>query len=1008
MKSVYQNLQMKLNNQIKFIGIIVMLLLARMVDAQILVSGQVLDAASNEPLIGASVIEVLSPPSVNPAGTITDENGNFSLLTTSSTPTITVSYTGYEDQTLAGSGNNPMKIMLAESSELLDQIVVVGYGVQKKSDLTGSVGSLKGKDLERVVTPNVEQALQGKLAGVYVTPASGQPGSGATIRIRGTGTLNNSNPLYVIDGMITQDASSVNPQDVDRIEVLKDASAAAIYGSRGANGVIIITTKNGSKNKEPKLSFSSYLGSQDVIKKIPLLDGQSFASAYNQLRNQEIYKNIDSIGVGTDWQDEIYRTSPIKNIQFGAGGSNDQVSYNFSTNYFDQQGILESSSFNRVSARLNIETKLKPWFTLGNNVSYALINEQLAPGVVGTAYRMPSVLPVYNSKGEFTDPTFFGLAVANPAADLAFKSNNHKKESRLLGNAYGEISLLKHLKFRSNFGYYVRSSTTRTIEPKFEVSASQLNKNDRLGINIDNPDKNWIWEQTLNFFKEWKRHTLGVLVGYTAEERKSDFFGASRQGFPGDADELFYLSSGNDTTQMNFGGASDEALTSLLFRTNYALDDKYLFTASMRVDKSSRFTPENRTGYFPSASVGWNVGREPFIESLKIFDRLKCRASFGILGNQALGDRYPTTAIIGTGQNSVFGSGENLNQGSTQLSISNPNLRWEISRQTDIGFEAGFLGNKLELEVDWYRRNTYDIIAAVPIPAYVGSQNSPFVNTAEVLNQGFDISLNYRKVGNISYNFGGNISPIRNEVLKLAQGKSEIFDAFINGEPATHTIVGQSIGAFFGFQTDGIFQNAEEIAAGPSIGNEKPGDLKFKDLDNNGIIDGKDRTYLGSVIPTFTYGFTLGGGYKNFDLNIDFLGTKGNKVFNEKESFRFGVYNWEQHVANAWTKDNPSTSEPRVTNGGHNYKVSDHFISDGSFLRLQTINFGYTLPKTWTNKVKIDGVRFFVSGSNLWTRQTYTGYTTEFPNSGSPFKVGFDGGVYPIAKSIQFGFDTNF
>lgn len=987
---------------IPHILLVLFFVLPKGIEAQHLISGKIISKTTQEPLIGATVEEIGKNN-----GTISDIDGNYTLELSGPMVQLMVKYVGFDDMTMDVNGQKTIIIEMVESSILIDQVVVVGYGRQKKSDLTGAVSSLKGKELERITSPNVEQALQGKIAGVYVTPASGQPGANAVIRIRGTGTLNNSNPLYVVDGMITEDASSVNPQDVESIEVLKDASSAAIYGSRGANGVIIITTKNGKKRKNAQLSFSSYLGTQEIIKKISLLNGSEFARSYNQLRGLNYYPNPDSIGIGTDWQEEILQQAPIGQLQFGANGATDLVAYNFSANYFDQKGILKNTSFNRVSLRLNVEMKLKPWFTLGTNTSYAISKEQLGPNAINSAYRIPSVLTVYDETGEFTDPTFFGLALANPIADQFYNSNKYRNSTQLLGNIFGEILLHKNLRFRSNYGYFIDDKKERFIQPKFEVSASQINKIDRL-INERLGNINWIWEQTLQYQADWKNHSLGILAGYTAEERTFEKTGAGREGFPGSFDEVYYLSVGNDTTQTNFGEASDESLVSFLFRTNYSYKNKYLMTASMRVDKSSRFKPDNRTGYFPSASVGWNLGNESFIEKLAIFDRLKVRMSYGILGNQAVTNRYPTSAIINSGLNAVFGSGENVNQGATQLSIANPNLKWEVSHQTDLGLEAGFFDDRWSIELDWYRRLSTDVIAAVPIPDLVGSQDNPFVNTASVLNSGLELSSQFQQSGTFSYQIGFNITTVQNEVKALAKGKNEIFDAVINGEPASRTVVGLPIGAYFGYQVDGIFQNVEEISSSPNFGIEKPGDIKFKDVDGNGKLDAKDRTYLGSPIPTMTYGFNIGAGYGGFDMNIDFFGVYGNKVFNEKETGRFAVYNWEKRVANAWTVANPSDTEPRVTNGGHNYRPSDRFIQDGSFLRLRTISLGYTLPMTLLSKLKIESFRFFVSGTNLWTKQSFTGYSPEFPDSRSPFKVGFDNGTYPIAKSIQFGFETKF
>jgi len=978
-------------------------LLSSGLPAQILVRGTVTDAASGQALIGATVLEKGTS-----IGTVTDIDGRFELEVQSSDVTLAISYIGYEPLELPLEGRTEVAVAMQEESTLLQQVVVVGYGTQKKSDLTGAVGTVKSEDLVRIPTPNIEQALQGKVAGVYVAPSSGEPGAGAVIRIRGTGTMNNANPLYVIDGMITNDAGFINPQDVESVEVLKDASAAAIYGSRGANGVIIITTKGGKKKQEGSLSLSSYYGVQQVTRKIDLLNAAEFAELYNEFRNQQYFPDPAALGEGTDWQDVVFRDAPMASVQLAASGGAEGVSYNFSGNYFNQDGIVENSNFERVTFRLNTNFDVKPWLSIGANASYASSNRQSAPGgVVSSAYRMPPVFAPRDSTGDFSDPTFFGLAIGNPAADLYYKSNNHSKANRLFGNIFADVHFLQHFTFRSNFGFDRSDSQSRYFEPQFEVSASQRNVADRLSAGVS-MGRDWIWEQTLTYDNEWADHRLTVLGGYTAEERYSEWLGGSRENFPGTVDELLFLSAGNDTTQMNYGGAVDEALISYLFRVNYTYKDKYLFTASWRTDQSSRFAEGNRTGNFPSFSIGWNAGYEDFVQNLGLFDRLKLRFSYGVLGNQASSRPYPSTGTVVGGLYAVFGPDEALNYGATLLSLANANLRWETSRQADFGVEMGFFGNRLEIEADWYNRLTYDIIAAVPIPDYVGSQEDPVVNTAEVRNRGWDITIGWRQRGELSWNVGATLSPVKNEVVKLAEGKNEIFAAFLQGEPASHTVVGLPIGAFYGYKVAGVFQNEEELNTLPKLGGEQVGDLRYEDLDGNGVIDGDDRTYLGSPIPTLTYGLSAGASYKGFDLAIDFVGQSGNKVFNAKETFRFGVYNWEQHYYDRWRPEQPSQTEPRITNGGHNYRVSDRFIYDGDFLRLRSVVLGYSLPQEWLGKAGISHFRVYASGTNLWTRQSYTGYSPEFPNAGNPFEVGLDFGGYPIAKSWQFGLDVGF
>ena len=970
--------------------------------AQTLVTGTVVDGVSLEPLIGVTILEAQTDQ-----GTLTDIDGHFQINVTTSDPTLIFRYTGYQTVEIKLDGRTSLEVKMSEEATLFDQVVVVGYGTQKKSDLTGAVSSIKGKDITRVPTANVEQALQGKVSGVYVAPSSGAPGAGAVVRIRGTGTLNNANPLYVIDGMITYDASNVNPEDVESIEVLKDASAAAIYGSRGANGVILITTKGGKAREKAIITASGYYGIQEVTKTIDMLNAAEFASAYNDLRGQLYYPDPAALGEGTDWQDEIFRVAPVSNFSLSANGGSDLYQYNFSANYFSQDGIIENSHYDRLTFRINGEYKLNSYMSIGHNVAYSTINEDYAPNVVNSAYHMPPVFAPTDSTGAFTDPTFFGLAIANPAADLFYKSDNHNKGTRLFGNLDADVDFLKSFTFRTNFGFDNSNNESKYFEPKFQVSPSQLNKNDRLSAGRGS-GTSWIWEQTLTYDHTWDEHHITALAGYTAEERESSSLGGSRENFPGTVDELLYLSAGNDTTQMNYEGAYDEALTSLLFRVNYTFRSKYLLTVSMRSDRSSRFTKANRTGYFPSASIGWNMTDESFVQSIDIIDRLKVRASYGVLGNQASASGYPSTGAVTSGLYGVFGPDENLNQGATLLSLSNANLKWETSRQADIGLEVGLFEGKLDMEVDWYNRETYDIIAAVPIPDYVGSQADPVVNTAKVNNNGWDISANWREGGTFSYHLGAILSPVHNEVKKLADGRSEIFSAFLQGEPASHTVVGLPIGAFYGYKVAGIFQTQEEIAASPTLGGEKPGDIRYADTNNDGVLNGDDRVYLGSPIPTLTYSFNGGFEWKGFDFNLDFLGSAGNYVYNAKETFRFSVYNWEHHVVDRWTVDNPSLTEPRITNGGHNYRVSDRFLEKGDFLRLRSISLGYTLPESWLTKAKIDRVRLYVTGTNVWTSQQYSGYSPEFPNGSNSYEVGFDFGSYPIYKSWQGGIEIQF
>ncbi len=993
--------------QLRYWLLLPVLLAAQLLVAQTTITGHITDQADGAAVIGATILE---KGTTN--GTASDLDGNFTLKISSADATLVITYTGYSAQEVAVAGRTSIDIKMGEDATVLDQVVVVGYGTQRKSDLTGSVGTVKTADIERIATASIDQALQGKIAGVYVSPASGEPGAGAIIRIRGTGTLNNSSPIYVIDGMITYDASFVNPQDVQSVEVLKDASACAIYGSRGSNGVILITTKNGKKREKAVVSLSSYYGTQQITRKIDMMNAAEFAQSYNELTNSPYYPDPASLGEGTDWQDEIFRKAPIGNLQISANGGTERSSYNISANYFKQDGVLKNGDFQRVTVRFNNEFAVNNWLTLGNNLAYSNSKRNIAPGgVVGTAYRMPPVFAPYDSAGKFTDPTSpFGLALANPAADLFYKSDNTRNGDRFFGTIYGDIKLFKYFTFRSNFGFDLDNNRGRTFSPKFQVSASQLNKDDRLYISTAQ-QRDWVWEQTLRFEREWGSHRLSALAGYTSEYRRYEGFGAGRSSFPGTSSEILYLNAGNDTTQINGGSQHDEALVSYLFRTNYVFSERYLLTVSARVDQASRFSRANRTAVFPSFSLGWNLGQESFIENLRIFDRLKLRGSYGILGNQnSIRDRYyPSFGLIVAGQYAVFGAGESLNQGATLVSLGNPDLRWETTRQTDIGLEIGLLNNRLSAEIDWYKRVTYDIVGAIPIPDYIGSQDDPIVNSAEVQNTGVDLTLNWRQAGRVSWNLGAIASPVRNKVIKFNDQKAEILASFIQGEPATRSIPGEPIGSFYGFKSNGVFQSAEEAMTSPRLGNETAGDLRYVDINGDGKIDGLDRINLGSPIPTLTYGFTAGVDFAGFDLAADLFGVSGNKVYNSKKTFRFAVYNWEQSVFDGrWTPENTTATKPRITNGGHNYRVSDYYLEDGSFVRLRSLVLGYSLPTRWLQRAAISKFRVYASGFNLWTSQKYSGYSPEFGNDSSSYEVGFDNGGYPITKSWQFGLEVTF
>lgn len=968
------------------VTLLIFLCLATMAAAQVRITGHVIDPVDGSGLIGATVKE---KGVVN--GTITDVDGNFTFTVVDLNATLVIEYTGYTALEVPLAGRSQVEISLKQDDGLLNEVVVVGYGTQRKSDLTGAVGTVKAKDIERIPTASVEQALQGKIAGVYVSPSSGAPGAGATIRIRGTGTLNNAGPLYVVDGMLLEDASFVNPQDVASIEVLKDASATAIYGNRGANGVIIITTKRGVIDRKAVFSLSSYYGNQQIAKKLSMANASQFAEMYNELQgNTNTFPDPSRLGAGTDWQDVIYRDAPIANVQLSANGAWKKLTYNLSGNYFNQKGILEETGFERYTGRFNGEYPILKSLKIGTNLAYFAGNSKDVGGnIIGGAYRIPPVYAPRDSTGDFTDPTFFGQSIGNPAADLFYKKDQHTKIDRLVGTVYANWTFWKDFSFRTSYGFDNRNDHFRSYEPVFMVSSSQLNNLERTTLDTT-WRRTWLWENTLNYNHTFGALRVNALVGQTAQESTYK-----------------KRNTVNEILQPNGETRSEWAMTSYLGRINATLLDRFLVTGSIRADGSSRFSKNNRWGYFPSAAVGWNIAQEPFLRGQKVFDRIKLRASWGITGNDKI-QTYPSLGVITDELYSAFG--DTVQQGATLVNYANANVRWETTRQTDVGLEIAVLNGRLSFEADWYKRYTFDILGDLPIPDYVGSGSNPFVNAAAVQNKGWDFTLLWRETrGKVTYNINVIASPVDNEVTKLNEGKSEIFDGrTAQGDFATRTVVGGPIGAFYGYQVAGIFQNAEELATLPKFGTEKPGDFRFADLNGDGKLDASDRTYLGSPIPTLTYGFSAGLEVYGFDVAADFFGVKGNRVVNAKAVARFDTPNWESlWYDNHWTGEGTSNTVPRITNGGHNYRMSDFLVEDGSFFRLRSIVLGYSLPKRWLSYVAMTRARFYVSGTNLWTKQAYSGFTPEFPN-GRVFEAGVDYLNYPMAKTMLFGLDVTF
>jgi TonB-linked SusC/RagA family outer membrane protein len=993
------------------------------------VSGKVMDARTGEALVGVSVVVKGTSQ-----GAITDLQGFYKLEKLPPNARLQFSYIGYLSKEIAVGQEAIGDILLEEETSTLKEVVVVGYGTQRKSDLTGAVGSVKGKDLQSIATPSVTQALQGKIAGVLVTPSSGTPGASAVIRVRGTGTLNDANPFFVVDGMLLDDINFLNPNDIESVEVLKDASATAIYGSRGANGVIIVTTKKGSAKQKATISLNSYYGQQSLMKTIPLANGTEYATLRNEAaKNQGLpapFANPEQYGEGTNWTNVIFREgAPMQNVNLSARGANDLLSYSISGDYFKQDGILRGGSYERLSLRINNEYKLNRFVRIGHNFSIVNTKNTNAAGVIYDAYYAAPIISPNDSVGKFSNVNTES-GVGNPAATQYYNRNSGGQSFRTVGNGFVDIQILRGLTYRSNFGLDWSSGESRSFTPVFFVTSVQQNQVSRLNASRGK-GINKLWENTLNYdFSFAQKHRLNLLAGYTSQSFDGYSLSGSGANLLADVNDitrdltdlLFITPTIVQGTRTVEEGSSAWRMTSQLYRLNYSFGDKYLLTASFRRDGSSLFGKDKRFGNFPSAALGWRLKEEAFFKNIHSLSNLKLRASWGIVGNgkieQIAGDTK-SPAVTG-GLDAVFGVGEKFFPGATLLKLANPKLGWEETEQTDLGIEIGFWDNRFTAEIDRYRRQTNDILIQLPIPVFVGSESPPVVNAAKVLNSGWDITTSWRdrtKRAGLGYHISLNLSTVHNEVLSLGEGKEELVGGSVGegGKLGTRTVVGLPIGAFYGYTVAGIYQNAEQLKSLPKRANEtvgsdvKVGDLAYGDTNGDGVVTTTDRTFLGSPIPKLIFGLNLGVDWRGLDFSVQLNGVRGNKIINSKRLARFSTGNFEKTFLNRWTTEGSSSLEPRVTIGGRNYEVSERFIEDGAFTAIRNLQLGYTLPLSISRKLKMQNFRVYIAATNpkMWT--SYTGYTPEIVNgSFDVLSVGIDRGVYPVAKTYSAGLSVSF
>jgi TonB-linked SusC/RagA family outer membrane protein len=1003
------------------------------------VSGTVTDATDQMGVPGATVLQLGTTN-----GTITDINGKFILTVSSETDTLQVSYIGYKTVDIPIAGRTTVDVALEAESTELEEVVVIGYGTQKKKVVTGAISTVNSEEISSLPVLRAEQAMQGRTAGVQVTQMSGQPGEAPTVRIRGAGTTGDADPLYIVDGMAVGGIDYLNPSDIESIDVLKDAASAAIYGARAANGVVLITTKSG-KAGAMSVNFSSYYGIQNVGKTIAMMDADEYRMFMNEgARNAGLSEPFDLTEVpanNTDWQEELFtKNAPIMNYDLAISGGNEKTTYASSVSYFMQQGIIggEKSQFERISARLNGEHKANKWFTFGSNMAYSHImrrgigSNQSFNGAYSSALNLDPLTPLYetdtaklNQYPYNIEPViisddgnvygiseYVGAEVVNPLALLEIQTGETRVD-KLVGNIYGEITFIEGLKFRSTLGTDLAYVLYDSYTPLYFLNGAQNNTDKTSVYKSMERYFTWQWENTLSYTKKIKDHSFSVLAGTTAQERNyEDLTGFNAKVPVGDPDNI-YLDMATDTAWVATGGAYASALFSVFGRVTYDFKSKYAFTGIVRRDGSSRFGPNNRYGIFPSVGVSWLLSEEAFMPSLGPVNFIKLRASWGINGNDEIGD-YQFVSTIDKSRGYIFGGGRLT--GSSPSYIENADIKWEESEQLDIAIDLGAFNDRLIATFDYYIKNTKDLLERIPIPGHVGN-DAPYANVGSVQNKGVEMSVNWRHfIGNLKYNFGVNAAYNKNKMTKI--GNEE---GYINGASwaiagvVTRSEEGLPIAYFYGYQTDGIFQNENEIFQHygsdgiPLQPNAVPGDVRFVDVNGDDKIDSDDRTYIGNPTPDWTLGINGSFEFKNFDLAFLFTGAFGHEIFNGAQRQDLRYTNRPESQLGRWTGEGTSDDIPRYTwsDVNNNYRVSDLYLENGSYLKLKNIQLGYTLPKGFLEKIKIGVWRFYVSAENL---VTFTGYSGPDPEIGamSSFDIGIDRGVYPSARTFRLGTSISF
>lgn len=982
------------------------------------VTGTVTDV-SGEPIIGAN-IRIKGTTT----GTITDIDGNFSIEAEPQS-VIEVSYIGYLTQETVINNQKSIRFLLKEDTKTLDEVVVIGYGVQKKADLTGSVANINTEKLNTQSNANIGQALQGKIAGVDIVSQGGAPGSGTRIMVRGIGTLNNASPLYIVDGMYMNSIDHINPNDIASIDVLKDASSAAIYGSRAANGVIIVTTKEGSNTEgKPIIDLSVNLGISTASKFLDMLDAKGWAEV-TTIARQAIGKPALDMATDlankpdNDWQDIMFRPALMQNYNLAVKGGGKYSTYYTGLGYFNQDGIVKGTNYQRYNIQSKNDYK-RGIFSAGTNLIISFshdkpLHQELRGGMIGTILQSVPTLEKYDDTREGGYGGTYG-DVVNIPHPLAIIDDNimdrYNENVKIFANLYAQIELFKGLKYKLNLTPDFSFERYKNYLNKYDFglatnSITQLTERQRRRRNI-------LVENLLTFDRTFGEHKISALAGYTYQDSRFRHIQAYGEGLPQGLEEI----DAATTNRSNEGNSWRSVLTSILGRVFYSYQNKYLFTATIRRDGSSKFGKNNRYGYFPSFSLGWNVAEEKFMENVHWLDQLKLRGGYGVLGNQEI-DNYQYSSTITTGINYPDGNG-GLLQGAFPKNFANPDIKWEETAMTNVGIDFMAFNNRLSLTADYYVKNTKDILLTVPIPISSGGANDPIRNAGKIRNNGFEFNLGWMDQPNPDISYGINLigSFNKNKVIAMGSESGSIKGGSTNQNITTsETKVGYPIGGYWLISTAGYFNSQEEVDAYAKDGKKiqpaaEPGDIKFVDANNDGVINDDDRVFQGSPFPDFTFALNGNMRYKNFDLSIGLQGVLGNKIYNATRQTLEDVTKGSNFLASCldyWTPENKNASHPRLTWDDPNRNTraeSDRYLENGSYLRLRSVQLGYTFPQTWF-KGAIQHARVYINAENLFTITSYSGYSPDVNADNANYR-GFDNFIYPTNRTFMLGLNVTF